>query len=450
MVGASLALAALLPSVAQAIPTTVIDKCEAQQCVVTMDARELLRTADKLVAEHRFAEAAPLLKALETAPQYAMERQFLLGYSAIETGDLDGAIKWFRAVLDQHPDQTRVRLELARAMQMKGRNGAADYHYRLAQQDDRLPAQIASTIRSTRGILREERKWHATLDFGFAPDSNISNGSTSDTVDVNFGGLQIPLTLDATARAKSGLGQTAGVSAGVRLGLNDSTKMLLDVDTQAINYAGKDYDDFTVQFAAGPELALNDETRVSFQALGSQRWYGGKTANRAFGGRATLQYELAEGQRVGVSLDARHNDSGFSKGYDGWQMGAYATYERVINRSLIASATLFGRRESLIADANSGTEFGANLGVGGELPLGINAGVSGGISKQAYDAANLFFSNDPRKDLRLNGRVNLGLRSVRMLGFSPSVTYSFSKSQSSISLYDTTRHRLRFGLARYF
>jgi hypothetical protein len=44
----------------------------------------------------------------------------------------------------------------------------------------------------------------------------------------------------------------------------------------------------------------------------------------------------------------------------------------------------------------------------------------------------------------------MGLRSVRVLGFSPSVTYSFARNASNIGLYDTTRHRFQFELARYF
>ncbi len=90
------------------------------------------------------------------------------------------------------------------------------------------------------------------------------------------------------------------------------------------------------------------------------------------------------------------------------------------------------------------------MGIGGELPFGVNAGISGGVSSAKYDAPLALFAVNPRKDTRFNARVNLGLRQFRWLGFSPSVSYSFSKSASSLSLYDSKRHRLAFSFARYF
>jgi outer membrane protein len=234
------------------------------------------------------------------------------------------------------------------------------------------------------------------------------------------------------------------------MGLIGETRLLIDGDTQITNYSGKGQDDLAVQLAVGPELDIGSDTTLHVQAIGSQRFYGGKDANRAFGLRAGVQSELGDGQRIGVSLDARRNNSGFADDYDGWQFGGFATYERVIGRKLIASASLYGRRDALSVASYSDYELGGSLGIGGELPLGINASVSGGASRAWFDAPLALFSSDPRKDWRLNGRIELGLRSMRVLGFSPSVAYSYSASLSSLSLYDSKRSRVRFALARYF
>ena len=94
--------------------------------------------------------------------------------------------------------------------------------------------------------------------------------------------------------------------------------------------------------------------------------------------------------------------------------------------------------------------MGANAGIGGELPHGLNGGLSAGLSRAVFDAAIPGLFPEPRKDWRINGRAYLGLRSVRVLGFSPSVTYNFTRNASNIGLYDTTRHRFQFELARYF
>ncbi len=445
---AALSTFVLSPMAAAQTPET--SACPETGCRYRLTPAQLLAEAERLVSIHQFADAAPMLKALESVPTLAMETRFLKGYSAIESGDVDGAISDFRSILSARPDQTRVRLELARALMMKGKLGSADHHFKLAGEDKALPEDVLRAVRQNRGILRDQRRWNFSLDLGFAPDSNITNGTSAETVDVNFGPFRLPLTLDPQARQKSGVGQNAAMSGSFRTALSKTAKLLIDTDTQATNYKGKAADDFAVQIAIGPEFALSDSSSLSFQAIGSQRWYGGKIAARGGGVRTAVQYEFSNGQRIGVSLDARFNKSGFSAAYDGWSYGAYATYERVVARSLIASANIFARREKLTSASYSGMETGASIGLGGELPLGITAGITGGISRAAFDAPIALFSDEARKDWRLNARAQIGLRSMRVLGFSPSVTYSFSKSNSSLTLYDSDRHRIRFGFARYF
>lgn len=424
--------------------------CDATQCTYRVTAEQLLTEADRLVSLHLFADAAPLLKALEATPKFAMERRFLQGYSAIEQGRLDDAIGLFRAVLVDHPEQTRVRLELARALQMKGKYGSADHHFRLAQEDKNLPDEVVRSIRTTRGLLRDRRSFGLTVDVGLAPDSNITNGTNAESVDVNFGGFLIPLTLDPTARQRSGIGQSMVVSSSYRTRLSGSTKLLIETDGQAMNYEGKAADDFALQFAAGPEIQLSENNRLTVQGLGLQRWFGGKSASTGGGARLGFQHDFNSGHRLGLNIDARYAKSGFSDAYTGWSLSAQTTYERVIASSMIGYVSVFGRRELLNSKSFSGHEVGSNIGIMGDLPLGISIGLSGGISRAAYDAPLPLFSADPRKDWRYNARAQVGLRSLRFWGFSPSVTYDFNRTDSSLTLYKNDRHRVRFGFARYF
>ncbi len=447
---ALLAGAVMIATPALAEQTLLQPDCVIDKCTLHLTAAQLLDRAQQLVFERRFGEAAPMLAALENAPEYTMERQFLTGYVAVESGDLKTAVSEFRAVLAAHPEQTRVRLELARVLMLQGKNGAADHHYRLAQGDDKVPPEILSAIRISRTILRSQRQWSFNVDFGIAPDSNITNGTNAESIGIKFGDQTVPLTLDAGARAKTGTGQTAGFSGAARLNLGGDTKLLVEGDSQIVNYSGSDHDDISLQLAVGPEFQLSERTRLSVQAVGLQRWYGGRSANLAGGVRATVQHAVGGSQRLEFALDARNTHSGFLNEYSGWQVGATASYERVIARSMIASASLFARRDALNAAAYSGIEFGANVGIGGELPLGITAGVSAGVSRAIYDAAVPIFGGDPRGDWRLNGRVQLGLRTIRFLGFSPSITYSVSSNKSSLALYDSDRQRLSFALAHYF
>ena len=117
---------------------------------------------------------------------------------------------------------------------------------------------------------------------------------------------------------------------------------------------------------------------------------------------------------------------------------------------LIASASVFARRDLLDSKGFSSLNFGLNLGIGGELPLGFNAGVSASVSRSAFDAPLLLYSNDKRKDWRSFARAYVGNRKVRFLGFSPSIDYNYSRVDSNYDLYEMNRHRVNFKLAKYF
>ena len=426
------------------------ERCANGSCQIQLTADQHLNQATLLVEQRRFDEARPLIAVLALAPTVGMETHFLAGYVAVETGDVTTAVKEFRASLAIDPKQTRVRLELARALMMQGKDGGAAYHFRLATQDSALSPEIRATIQAQRGALRDRRPWHFSTDFGVAPDSNITNGTSAETVDLVVGNQTIPLTLDENARARSGLGQTASLSAGYRFKIGGRGALVVDGDAQGVNYSGTANDDYTVQVAAGPEIRPTEATSISLQGLGLQRWYGGDRAVTQIGARLAVQHSIGESQRVGVTFDARHAASGLQQDYSGWNFALYATYERVIARSMIASASLFARADRLNEAAYSSNEFGLSLGIGGELPHGINAGVTGTASRATFAAPLAALSNDPRADWRLAGRIYAGVRSLRLMGFSPSVSYIYTLNASSLSLYESKRSRFAFSLARFF
>ncbi len=444
--GASLTMIGLAPLAT----SPSLSDCANGLCTMRMTAPQLLAATQQMVLAKRYDEARPMLAALLNAPEYGMETHFLTGYVAAETGDLKQAAREFRTVLRDRPDMVRARLELARVLMLQGKDAAADHHFRLAEEAADLPPEIARTIRDQRGVIRDRKKWHLNVDIGLAPDSNVNNATDARTIDVSIGNGTIPIELNEAARRRSGVGQVATVSGGVKLRLSDGVAILVDADGQFINQMGKAADDIAALLAVGPEWTTKSGARFSAQALGVQRWYGGRSATTGGGVRLAYQQDLGAGARVGVQLDSRRIESGYGKAFGGWQHALYASYERVVNKAMVASVSAFVRRDDLVSKAYSSTEVGGNLGIGGELPWGLNAGVSGGISRVMFDAPLAFLSPESRKDWRFNARAYLGARSVRVAGFSPSVTYTYNGIDSTVELYKIDRHRIQFGLARYF
>lgn len=428
-----------------AAPAPVEPQCADGYCTATLTAPQLLAATERLVMNGRYDEARPLLAALEMASEFKLERNFLEGYVAAETGDYSLASKRFRSVLATRPDMTRARLELARVLMLQGKDQAADYHYSLALDDGKLPPEIAETIYGARALIRDRERFKLNFTIGLAPDSNI-NAATADRT-VNIFGL--PFELDDDARAKTGIGQMATVTSGVRLRMADGLALVVDADGYLVNYDGTQADDMSVLFNAGPELTFNDRTQLVATGTAQQRWYGGRVVTQSTGARATLRHQLTRSARIQVAAEAKSVNAKFDPAYDGWSYAANATLEHVVAKSLVASVSAYARRDDTRVAAYSSTEGGLFAGLGGELPHGINAGFSLQASRAVYDDPLAAFG-ETRKDWRYGARVNVGSRTWRLLGFSPSATYSYARTDSSIDFYSYDRHRIEFQLARYF
>ncbi len=454
----ALAAAALTPGSARAdagvppapAPASILDRCTAGRCEARLTPQQLLGEVQALIAQGRYPEARPLLAALAQAPGLRLEYRFLSGFVAQKTGDLAGAADFYKAILTDDPGQTRVRLELARVMMMQGKKQSADRQFRIAEEDGDLPPEIARTIRAARTAIRGSKAWRLNIDAGLAPDTNINNATSADSINVYLGGQALPLTLDESARPRSGIGRTASIDAGVRLPAWGESMLLLDVTAIGTDYDGTDFDDYAFEAAAGPELPLGPATHVRAQAVASQRLYGGQVATRQAGLKGGAETLLSRRDRLGVQIDARRTFAAFDDGYSGWQLGGYATYERAVAKAVVASGGVFARRDALRQAAYSSKEAGVIAGIGGELPYGINLAVSGTASRATYDAPLYFFSPDPRRDWRYSARATLGVRALRVAGFSPSINASISRIDSSLGYYAATRTRFRFALARYF
>jgi outer membrane protein len=448
---ADVASATVSPS-PQKTPSTnaPIRACETDECNVKVSATFVVQRAEQLIVAGQYDKAQPWLDMLAIAPDHQLEYHFLSGLMALGKEDYAGAERHYRAILDQDPSQTRVRLDLSYALMKQGKTEAADYHLRLAEQSGELPDDLRTTVRTARSAIRDSKSYRFGFNIGVAPDTNINNATNAETVDINLGPFALPLTLNDDARSQSGIGITANLNAAVRLPVADTFNLLMEADGNTVNYKGSAADDYQMQVAVGPEFQLGENMRATVQFVGTQRWYGGEKLARNYGVRGDIQFDLGDGSALAVRGDAQRSEFFESDGYDGWSYGTTISYERGVYKSFSLSTTAFVRRNDFVGPANANWSGGVVVGVGGELPAGFNIGASAVISYAKFDQPDYLFSFDRREDVRFGGRAVIGNRSLRVLGFSPSLEYNYTRNESNYILYDTDRHRVEFKLARYF
>ncbi len=417
----------------------------ATRCVVGLTAVDLLRASERYVVDGKYKEARPLLAALAADNQFPLERQFLEGLLARQTGDLPNAVKKFRAVLTDRPNEARVRFELARALYDQGHKTAADYHFKLAEQSGlKLPPDVARVISGYRRAIRAQKGWSFSTQFGIAPDTNINSATTSEQIDI-FG---LPFRLNDGARAQSGVGQIVALQGQARLKLSDIYAIDVIANASFTNYKGTQFDDLATSLSVGPSRQF-DSLRVGIGATVAQRWYGGRVLSRGYGARAFAEKQLPHGAELNVELALREIDNRINNGYDGSQAALSVTYERPLKHQLVASIGFTAKKDFIAQKEYASTDFGILAGLGAELPWGINAGLSLQGSQSHFGAPSQNFGIT-RSDWRFDSQAYLGLRNIRLLGFSPALTFSYSYNSSNIELYSFHRSRVEFSVARYF
>jgi len=318
--------------------------------------------------------------------------------------------------------------------------------YPASRTDEALPRRVEPP----RDRNPERAQWRATVDASVVADSNITNATDMETVELDLGDQVIPVPLDPRYRERGGIGIGVSASVGGRVPIASGVALALDAEGYLLEYEGGATDDASMLLAAGVELSGGGGRVVLVQLTGFERHYGGFTAMRGFGLRGRVVQPVGAGQRVSLFVDARSFQSDYGDDFEGTEGGAYLTYDAVLRPDLSAAVGAYARGSWLGAEAYSSRDFGVYGGLNHYLTDDLAGGVSAGLSRVSFDGPIVQLSPEARRDWRWYGSAYLTTRRPLLIGLTPSLTYTYNRTGSSIEFYRADRHRLRFGLSRSF
>lgn len=311
------------------------------------------------------------------------------------------------------------------------------------------PAVAAPPARPAAPKARN-KDFRLSVDMSVTADSNVTNGTDLASVPLDFGDGPLPVPVDPNLREKSGIGAGASAAANVRLPISAGAALAVDVEGYAIDYEGPRSDDQSALVAAGLEFGTGSAPTGSLQLLAFERWYGGVKALEGVGLRGNWRHGLSSRSNLRLAVDARIFDSGYGEAFGGSQASLYLTYDSVLGPSLSFSGGVYARREWLGDDAFSSLDAGVYGGLSAFLGEDLSGGATAGLSRTVFDEPFLLLDPDRRSDRRLYASLWLSTRRPVALGLQPSLTYTYSRTSSSIPYFSSDRHRLRFGVQRRF
>lgn len=348
----------------------------------------------------------------------------------------------YRAILDEKPDASRVRLELAALLAQMGDLSGARHQLRQAQASG-LPPEVAQVVNQYVAALRSLKPWGGSFELALAPDSNINRATDAKTLDT----VIAPLDLSRDARARSGLGVKGSGQLYVRANLGKDLTLVPRVSGLGTLYRASQFNDISGSAQLGLEWRVKSD-RFTPSAGYTWRWYGGDLYARTQS--FSLDWLHPAGKRAQIDTDfgisrVRYVRNAFQ---DGMIYNGSVSYERALTARSGASVSLSANRQTARDPGYATASGGVGLVYWHDLGKFTLFGTAN-VNRLEADK-RLFLYPERRREWYARGGVGAVFRQIQVAGFSPVLRIAYERNWSTVGIYDYRRVATDFGITRAF
>jgi len=411
---------------------------------VRATAGQMLSLADEMARHGKNDEAENIFEVLARDPDQDIrnEARYRRAKLLRARSNYRGAALLLRRILDERPDATPVRLELAQMLDRMGDKDGAWQQVRAAQAAG-LPPAVARLIDRYSDALRAQRPFGASFEIAVAPDSNINRATRSDSLGTVLGDFQIA----DDAKAKSGTGVSLNAQAFRRIGIGEDASLLFRATGFGNIYRHGAFNDIAADLAAGPEMTLGRD-RLQVELGATQRWYGQKPYVRSARLAGVFSHPLGSRTLLRAIASAALTDNQINDLQDGKSYYGRLQIERALTPTTGLAASFAVDRQALRDPGYATTGWRAALTGWHDLGrMTFTAGVE--LGRLHADDRLLLFP-DRRQDRYQRMSFGASFRQLEYAGFAPVVRFSIERNRSTVAFYDYRRTRTEMAIVRAF
>ena len=428
---------------------------------VTLGIPEARAIAQRAALSGQFTVARSLALGLLQRDPNEFAALMILTAAEIGLGNWDAAVNAGRGAYHATGvDMQRVNAArlVASAHFRAGRHTRAELWLRRAL--NLAPDDAArAALRQDFAKVRQSNPLSVRLSFSTAPNNNVNNGSSSDTITI----WGLPFVLSADARALSGIEVSAGVDLKYRLaqGQDRATDVGLKLFgrtfrlSRAAKAASPDVSGSDYAFALAEVFLIhtrrfpNMSGPTTFVLTAGKNWYGAAPYTRYGRLTAAQNFRLSDSTGLDISggYERQISISGGGTPSKIYTLGATVNH-RLGNRDALSLSLRLQETKSPDANLeNTSARAGARYVFGRPL-FGTRVSLSMSVEKRDYEVSVYDLSG--RHDLTVSTGVTMVFPGFSAFGFAPSLSVESSRTRSNVSLFNRESVALRLGVQSSF
>ena len=417
-----------------------------------------------LIDAGRFEEAIVALRPLLGQETVDADVLFLYGLASLEAAQMPGraddqrdillneAIAAFRAMLVNAPGLVRVRLELARAFFLRGRDGLARRHFELVLAGG-VPEAVAAKVHQFLNLMRADKRWTGYFGTAIAPDSNLNAASDTEIIYIDVFGTRLPFRREGDFGSRSGLGLSIWGGGEYQQPLSQRLRLRVGADAVQREYSGGEFDQYVLAAHVGPRWLTGPRTEISLLGTAQRQWLGSRPYVDETGMRLELDRRLGARLWVRGTVSARERDHKQQDFLDGplthfalnlaWAAAPVLQIQMSVGYERDYAASVHWRNLS------RWVRVGASLA----LPLGFTLGTSAQIRRTHYEGngcVHQVLDCRQRLDRTRTFSVSVLNRALTLFRFSPQLAFIHEARVTNAQALDYDRNLAELRFVRQF
>ena len=416
--------------------------------------------ARRLIAAGRPAEAYALLRRAMAAASSGGADTAPIRYTAAQAliagGHYAQAAEFLRRLAEDRPEIDRVRLDYAAVLFTLGRDDESDAVFRDIRRKESLSPETRRRVEGYLERIRSRQRWNLDFDIGFWHDDNVNNASEREKVAIPaFGGLRF--TLDQQP-VRAWVART-GTRLRWRKPVTEDGQALFETHASvARNTAlgATEYNRTWASLSTGPRLhyALPVEGRPRPGLMRAdvgveRRWRGGDPYAGGLWAGLGAEQAISRDWRIGVlsRVWITRYDEG-EQDAEPWGRSLDLHVSRRVGPGWLTAGGKISRETAVLRRLRLRSRE-ASLRYAADIGRDWNASVRLGLAETQFDAEEPLFLKR-RGDRTREIGLTVSHRGLSWEGYLPELTVNWSRTDSSIPLYDRDLRTLRLGLRRLF